>query len=55
MIVLVMIYMECMIVLANNISIHTEKEMGDMIDICPTICDLMEIPVPNQCQGKSLL
>jgi len=30
-------------------------EEGELIDICPTICDLINIPYPNNNQGKSLL
>lgn len=30
-------------------------EEGELIDICPTICDLINISYPNNNQGKSLL
>ncbi|MDD5014028.1 MAG: alkaline phosphatase family protein [Atribacterota bacterium] len=30
-------------------------EEGELIDICPTICDFINIPYPNNNQGKSLL
>jgi predicted AlkP superfamily pyrophosphatase or phosphodiesterase len=30
-------------------------EEGELIDICPTICELINIPYPNNNQGKSLL
>lgn len=34
---------------------NTIIEEGELIDICPTICDLINLPYPNNNQGKSLL
>lgn len=30
------------------------KESANLIDVCPTLCDLLEIPIPNKCQGTSI-
>lgn len=34
---------------------NTIIEEGELIDICPTICDLINAPYPNNNQGKSFL
>lgn len=30
-------------------------ESADLIDVCPTLCNLLNLPIPKTCQGKSLL
>ena len=43
------------IILKNNINKNMEKEMGEIVDVSPTLCDLIKITRPMHCHGESFI
>lgn len=48
-------YSNGLAVLVSNIVMHGRKESCELVDICPTICDLMGVRYPVGCSGKSII